>query len=750
MIPEGLPPQFMNWKIVKKFDPKTETWKDTKAPCKPDGEVVTAHDPSHWMSAEQAAANGLGVAFVLTKDDPWFFLDLDKCYDITKGAWSAESSAIFQSFSGAWGEVSQSGRGLHIMGRANAETLRDRKRKWNGWLEFYTEGRFIAFGGQGWSRIGGVANDRDWTDQLLHIVPKREDLGPLPSGIDPSYTGPEDDETLLKMAMRSENVNSRFGKGCTFKDLWEGNEDVLSVAYPDASKPYDASAADQALTNHLAFWTGRDMPRMDALFRQSALLRDKWDTVHRHDGATYGRMTIESAARICKRVFDRPKPEPKRITSTGVEARHEVFLSIGEMIQHFEGCVYVRDVHRVLIPDGELLKPAQFDATYGGHLFTMFPDDTKPSKSAFEAFTQNACHRFPQAKTTIFRPQLPFGEMVGHAVNVYLEPEVELKQGDISRFTDFLEKLLPDENDRAILVNYMAAVVQNPGVKFQWTPVLQGAPGNGKTLAATCVAHAIGEQYTYTPRSSQLGNRFNSWLEHKCFIIVEEFHMKGRRDILDELKPLITNLRVEAEGKGVDGGMIDNLANWFCCTNHLDAVLTSGDDRRYAIFYTAQQSYEDIIRDGMGGSYFPSLYKWLREEGGYGAVAQWLTNYMIRDDLNPAGACHRAPITSSTHLAVAISQGPIEQEIQDAVDSGRQGFGGGFVNSFDLNKLMKEKGNKITLSKIGIILRGMGYSPWGRAPKPVIGTDMQRPSIWYKGDPSTVSFEDCMKSQGWH
>ena len=749
MIPDGLPPQFMNWKIVNKYDEKTETWKPTKAPCLPDGRVVTAHDPANWTTAEQASANGLGVAFVLTKDDPWFFLDLDKCYDITKGQWSAEASAIFQSFAGAWGEVSQSGRGLHVMGHANAEALRDRKRKWDGWLEFYTEGRFIAFGDKGWSRINNQVNDRDWTDHLLRVVPKREELGELPNGIDPSFTGPEDDDELLAMAMRSENVGSKFGQGCTFKDLWEANVDILSVSFPDASGGYDRSGADQALLNHLAFWTGRDMPRMDRLFRRSGLIREKWDEVHRHDGATYGRMTVESAARIVKRVFDRPKPEPKRITSTGVAAQHEVFLSIPEMKEHFAGCTYVRDVHRILIPDGSLLKPDQFSATYGGHLFTMFPDGTKPSKNAFEAFTQNACHQFPRARTTMFRPGRKFGVIFDNKVNVYKKPDVEMRSGDITRFTDFMELLIPDAGDREILVSYMAAVVQNPGVKFQWTPVLQGTPGNGKTLAATCVAYAIGEQYTHMPPTKKLGNQFNAWLKNKCFIIVEEFHMSGRRDILDELKPLITNLRIEAEGKGVDAAMIDNLSNWFCCTNHRDAVLTSINDRRYSIFYTAHQSYEDIVRDGLHGRFFPDMYDWLREEG-YAFIAHWLMNYPIKDELNPAKLCHRAPTTTSTAAAVAISLGAIEQEIIEAVESGRQGFLGGWISMRELNQLMKDNGRRgITQSKMGLILSDMGYSEWGRAPKPVI-PHLQMPMLWYKGDASTVSFDDCKAAMGWH
>lgn len=57
----------------------------------------------------------------------------------------------------------------------------------------------------------------------------------------------------------------------------------------------DASRADQALVNHLAFWAGPDPARVDALFRRSGRYRDKWDERHYGDRRTYGAGTIDKA-----------------------------------------------------------------------------------------------------------------------------------------------------------------------------------------------------------------------------------------------------------------------------------------------------------------------------------------------------------------------------------------------------------------------------------------------------------------------
>jgi uncharacterized protein DUF3987/primase/DNA polymerase family protein len=67
-----------------------------------------------------------------------------------------------------------------------------------------------------------------------------------------------------------------------FYSGWQGTE------YPSWSE------ADAALCSMLAFWT-RDENQIDRIFRQSALMREKWDKRHHADGRTYGQATIERA-----------------------------------------------------------------------------------------------------------------------------------------------------------------------------------------------------------------------------------------------------------------------------------------------------------------------------------------------------------------------------------------------------------------------------------------------------------------------
>jgi putative DNA primase/helicase len=72
-------------------------------------------------------------------------------------------------------------------------------------------------------------------------------------------------------------------KGAKFGALWRG----------DVSRYASHSEADLALCNLLAFWTQGDAARIDRLFRQSGLMRGKWNVAR--GAETYGARTIAYA-----------------------------------------------------------------------------------------------------------------------------------------------------------------------------------------------------------------------------------------------------------------------------------------------------------------------------------------------------------------------------------------------------------------------------------------------------------------------
>lgn len=720
--------QFLCWLITSDDPPR-------KLPVSArTGQVCSAHDPNEWVDADTAmqyaAANGLGLAFSFQASDPFFFIDIDKAHDGQD--WSELCKNIVSLFPGAAMETSYSGKGVHIVGRYTQEPFHGCKNE-DLKLELYTRERFIALTGNNLQGDAGA----DHTN-MLHSVAAYYFPVAAGTGVDgdwtadwtdkpvPQWNGPTDDNELIRRALQSKSARHAFGGSASFRELWEGDPEALRRAYG-----MDESRADAALAQHLAFWTGNDCARIERLMRQSRLYRDKWD---RED---YLPRTINGRTGAVRRQMEWLQDKAPEIATVPVTAPTAtdygggVFVNPDQQRDFFKGCVYIRDVHRIYTPDGDMLKKEQFDVTYGGFLFALDKTNERTTKSAWDAFTQSQSLRFPKAHATCFRPEYVSGALIEEEarvlLNIYVPIETKRIEGDPTLFLEHAKKLFPKDSDRRILLTYMAACVQMPGRKFQWWPVLQGVEGDGKTLFLRIMSHCIGHRYTHLPNADDIarsGGKFNSWLRNKLFVGMEEVCAGDRRDFLEVFKPNVTNDRLQIEGKGVDQVMGDNRANGMMLTNHKDGVPITLDQRRYALMFSAMQTADDLALAGMDNAYFNRMYDWLKGEGfyaqygvnyGYAICNHYLRSIEIDSTINLMG---RAPHTSSTLDAVKSSYGIVEQEIEEAVARGEMGFKGGWISSTQLDVLLERKcrGVRLSQEKKKKILNLLQYDwhPWLR------------------------------------
>lgn len=266
--------------------------------------------PEHQYTYAEAAATGRHVGFVFHCDDGFWFLDIDGALEDVPGGlrWSGLATTLCQRLAGAFVEVSQSGKGLHIIGRGVVPEHSCKNIPLG--LELYTHDRFVALTGLQAQGDAGA----DLTGAINAVA--AEFFPPNPRGEIAGWTaepvegwaGPADDAELLKIALGSgkRSAGAAFGNGhVTFEDLWTANEDALARKWPSDKGGYDASQADAALASHLAFWTGKDCERIRGLMGQSALARAKWE-----DRPDWLETTIMKASSVVTNVAKgKPKPE---------------------------------------------------------------------------------------------------------------------------------------------------------------------------------------------------------------------------------------------------------------------------------------------------------------------------------------------------------------------------------------------------------------------------------------------------------
>ncbi len=273
--------------------------KRTKAPinARSDGRLTYAksNDPKTWAPFDTAvAACGIhpelaGVGFCFAPDDGLTGIDLDHVFNPDTGELKPEAAEILKRFQGTYAEISPSGTGLRLFcyGKPRRSGKNSGKVKW---LEVYSHpsSRYLTVTGTHWPGSAATVTEQQAALDWLHgRFMESTEQGSKPATAQPAADPPNlDDAALLDKARRARN-------GGDFERLWRG----------DASgHGGDASAADLALCNILAFYTGNDPARIDRLFRQSGLMRPKWDE-KRGESGTYGQMTIAKAIESTRETY---------------------------------------------------------------------------------------------------------------------------------------------------------------------------------------------------------------------------------------------------------------------------------------------------------------------------------------------------------------------------------------------------------------------------------------------------------------
>ena len=258
----------------------------TKVPYHPEtGQGAKSNDPRSFVPFDTAMKatdyDGIGIGIF----NGICAIDLDGC--VTDSGYYTETAAEIVHLMHSYTEFSPSGNGLHILFRADGFQY-DAKRFYimnhQAGIEVYVAGatnKYVTV-------TGKVCEPYEFGDRSaeLQILLERYMVRPETIAVNAINAGNThiNPSELLQMARNSKC-------GAAFTSLWEGS----TAGYSSHSE------ADMALCSHLAFWTGKDTAQMDVLFRQSGLMRDKWD---RHQsGTTYGAITIQKAIDHCKEVY---------------------------------------------------------------------------------------------------------------------------------------------------------------------------------------------------------------------------------------------------------------------------------------------------------------------------------------------------------------------------------------------------------------------------------------------------------------
>jgi hypothetical protein len=283
----------------------------------------------------------------------------------------------------------------------------------------------------------------------------------------------------------------------------------------------------------------------------------------------------------------------------------------------------------------------------------------------------------------------------------------------VDMFLKHVAFTLESQYEQDLLLDWMAYIYQNPGKRVGWAMLLQGAPGTGKSYFGNVFEELLGSNVRSLDTQA-ISGRFTGWAHGSIVTVVEEIRIAGtnKYEILDKLKPIISNSTIQIEEKGRDHRTVPNFTSYLLLTNHKDAVPLGDGERRYCAMFSRIQSEEELF-DAFGGrekarEYFDDLFANTRRRPD--AIARFLLNRKIADSFDPSG---RAPDTGAKREMKALSVSPDWDLIDDAISNNNcEVINDKIVDVTWMNKVVLGQGGELPKNRTAsIILSEMGYSP---------------------------------------
>lgn len=274
--------------------------------------------------------------------------------------------------------------------------------------------------------------------------------------------------------------------------------------------------------------------------------------------------------------------------------------------------------------------------------------------------------------------------------------KIEPKEGDHSKFLSHMEWMVPDEAARRTILDFLAYIVQNPGKKINFTILLIGEQGIGKSYLNLLMTHILGPHNCREITTAEISSDNNGWAVDKQLFFVEEIYASGKREITNKMKTLVTSHTLQIQEKYQRTYTAKNRGNFFLFSNHPDALYIDDDDRRYFVYHTTVAP--------RGTDYYDGLFADIEINGSA------IFHYLLNRDIKDFKATGRAPSSEAKKSMIQNSKGDWEVWLDEQVKYENAPFTAKIISVDDLRNTLAGAGySNIGLKAIGSYARRHGW-----------------------------------------
>lgn len=306
-------------------------------------------------------------------------------------------------------------------------------------------------------------------------------------------------------------------------------------------------------------------------------------------------------------------------------------------------------------------------------------------------------------------------------LNVWRDPKIIPLEGDISILMSHINLMFPDEKERNMVLDWLAFNIQRQGEKILWALVILGDYGTGKSMIGLMMEKLLGTWNISRPTNEQLQENFTGWQLKASLIIIEELMQSGRLDLVNKLKPMITQPTTRIRQMHREAYDYPNRFNILAFTNFINAIYIDDKDRRYGIVKVADISFNN--------EYYKPIWTWLAQP----KSIQHLLHFFLNRDISHFVPYARPPMTQAKKEMADMSRSQLEEWVADGIEQKVWPFNGEIVVIPHLKdkKVCPSGLDKVSNQKWAEALKKSGAIQYKNQ---IELTDKSRPKVWLIGD----------------
>lgn len=286
---------------------------------------------------------------------------------------------------------------------------------------------------------------------------------------------------------------------------------------------------------------------------------------------------------------------------------------------------------------------------------------------------------------------------------------------NVERVMAHVIHLLEKEEEQRLFVDWLSWIVQNPGRHVNWSILLQGVEGDGKSFFAEMMRAIMGVGNVTMLNAHIFESDFTDWTVGQCLSCVEEVRIvkaQNKYEVINRIKPFITNNFIEVHPKGKAIYNAKNTTSYLLFSNFKDALPLDDDGRRFCVLFSrwqrkaALEAFTDENPD-----YYTRLYRAIEESAG--AIRHWLMNHEQSDDFKPLG---NAPATAAKAFMIKQAKPEFIQVLDEIIAEDESLFADrNLIDVTNLPETFAAKGADFPHSKtLAAMLQRDGYEDLGR------------------------------------